>query len=91
MTAATPARIALKVTVLDTWQPLHLVVPADESVAALKARALAACAIDHDRASLYEVKVGGAAVQDESRTLASLGVVDNAALIVLARRRRAVR
>jgi hypothetical protein len=91
VTAAAPGRLALKVTVADTWQPLHFAVPGDETVAALKARALSACAIDHDRSPLYEVKLRGAAVRDESRTLASLGVGEGAALVVLPRRRRVVR
>ena len=91
MSASVRPRLAVKVTVADTWQPLHLLVPADESVAALKARSLAACAIGHDRSPLYEVKFGGAAVRDESQTLDSLGVSDGSALVVLARRRRAVR
>jgi hypothetical protein len=91
MTAHAPVRLAVKVTVADTWQSLHLVVPGDETVAALKARALSAYAVDPDRAPLYEVKFGGAQVRDESRTLQELGVPDGAALVVLARRRRAVR
>jgi hypothetical protein len=90
MTAAL-ATMAVRVTVADTWQTLTLDATPDMTVAGLKARALTACHIAPDRTSRYEVKHGGAPVRDESRTLGSLGVRDGSAVIVLAKRRRAVR
>ena len=81
----------LKVTLADTWQPLPLSADANEPVARVKARVLAASAIDAASAGDFEVKFGGALVRDESRTLAEIGASDGAALIVLPRRRRAVR
>ena len=85
------AVLRLKVMLADAWMPLLLEVPASETVARLKARALEAAAIGEEQAAEYEVKFGGALVRDESRTLGALKVPDNAALIVLSRRRRAVR
>lgn len=89
MKAAAPIR--LRVTVGDTWMPLALDASADETLASVKARALAASRIDPSHAALYEVKRGGARVADESASLGALGVESGAPLIVLARRRRPVR
>jgi len=89
MTTATALEI--RVTVGDTWMPLLLPAAPGETIAAVKGRALAAqhiAAALHDR---YEVKVGGALVRDEARSLAACGVRHGSALIVLARRRRPVR
>ena len=83
--------LRLKVMVSEVWLPLLLEVPSDTSVAALKANVLDEATIGAANAAEYEVKVGGAQVRDESRTLAEVGVGDGAALIVLLRRRRAVR
>ncbi len=85
------ASLALKVTVADTWRPLQLSASPDETVGQLKVRALTAEAVEADRAGEYEVKFGGALVRDESQTLAAAKVPDGGALVVLARRRRAVR
>jgi len=89
VSAATALR--LKVMVADAWMPLLLEVPPTETVARLKVRALEEATIDAATAAEYEVKFGGAPVRDESQTLRALGVPDGAALIVLSRRRRAVR
>jgi hypothetical protein len=81
----------IRVTVGDTWAPLALRVNPDETVAAVKARALAAQGIAAPRHARYEVKLGGALVRDESCTLAAGGVRPGAALVILSRRRRPVR
>jgi len=91
MTAAAKAALALKVTLGDTWRPLQLSAAPDETVAQLKVRALAAETIAAERAGEFEVKVGGVLVRDESLTLVAAGIRDGGALVVLARRRRAVR
>jgi hypothetical protein len=83
--------MTIKVTLLDTWQPLTFDLGASDTVAGLKARALGAAHLPADRADGYEVKFGGGRVKDESRTLGSLGVEEGSAFIVLARRRRPVR
>jgi len=81
----------VKVRLGDTWQELDLATSGDETVAQIKARALAAQKRPASSAGAYEVKFGGALVRDESRSLKSVGVVDGSSLIVLARRRRPVR
>lgn len=93
MTAAAAASsvMKLKVTVADTWEMFVLDAAPDQTVAGLKARALTAARIALPRADRYEVKFGGAKVKDESRTLGALGARDGSAIIVLAKRRRAVR
>ena len=83
--------LRLKVMVSEVWLPLLLEIPSDTTVAALKARVLDEATIGAGNAGEYEVKVGGARVREESRTLAEVGVGDGASLIVLLRRRRAVR
>ena len=91
MTAASPTRFSVRVTVADAWRSFALEATAGESAASLKTRALAEAHIDASRAALYQVKVGGALVQDESRALAGLGVTGGTSLVVLSSRRRAVR
>lgn len=91
MMAVSTALLSLRVTVGDTWLPLPLEAAPNETVGRVKARALAACGIDAARAGEYEVKLGGALLPDERRTLEALGVKPGMALIVLARRRRPVR
>ncbi len=85
------ANLALKVTVGDTWRPLRLDASPGETVTQLKVRALAAEAIAAERAGEFEVKRGGVLVRDETQTLAAAGIPDGGALVILARRRRAVR
>ena len=92
MTAA-PAggQLRLRVTVADAWQIVPLSMPPDGTVADLKSRALAGAGVAAHRAEEFEVKVGGARVPDERQRLDAAGVGDGAALVVLPRRRRAVR
>ena len=89
--SAAAAALPLRVTVGDTWQPLPLSAAPTETVGQVKSRALAACGIDASRAPAYEVKLGGAHLPDERRTLEALGIKPGTALIVLSRRRRPVR
>jgi len=83
--------LALKVTLADTWRPLQFSASPEETIAQVKLRTLAAESVEAGRAGEYEVKFGGALVKDESQTLAAARIPDGAALVVLARRRRAVR
>jgi len=89
--SAAPTMLALRVTVGDTWTPLAMEASSDETVAALKERALRAFHFEAGRADAYEVKHGGAAMRNETLSLRSSGIGDGAALVVLARRRRPVR
>jgi hypothetical protein len=82
--------LALRVTVLDVWDEFRLSVPDATTVATLKARVLAEARVIRDP-DAYQVKFRGAAIVDESKTLVQLGIVPNAALIILSRRRRPVR
>ena len=91
MTPAVAGPMTVRVTVADAWQTFALEAGLGESAASLKLRALASARIDASRAALYEMKLGGALVRDESRPLAGLGVRTGASLVVLSRRRRPVR
>ena len=91
MTAAAAGTLTLRVAVADAWEVFTLEAGPGETIGAVKRRGLEAAHIDPARAGLYEVKVGGALVADETRTLANLGVPDNAPLVILFRRRRPVR
>lgn len=83
MTATLPVRV----TVLDTWDDVALDLAPETPVAELKRRALDASRVRR-AADEYEVKYLGATVLDETASLASVGVVANAPLIVLPRHRR---
>ncbi|HXY20900.1 MAG TPA: hypothetical protein VEH83_12970 [Gemmatimonadales bacterium] len=83
--------LRLRVTVADAWQVCPLEAKANEKIAALKQRSLAAVHIGPSRAPDYVVKFGGALIGNEASSLAELAVPDGAALVVLPARRRAVR
>ena len=72
-TAGRDARITLKVTVGDTWQPLMMDVAPDDTVNAVKLRALADQRIPAEQAVYYEVKLGGALIRDESESVKAAG------------------
>lgn len=80
----------VRVSVLDTWDEVALDLAEDTTVAQLKAEALRRARVMKDPAG-YEVKFRGAELIDEGQALAQAGVVPNAALIVLPRRRQPVR
>ena len=82
--------LPVRVMVQDAWDQVALDLPAATPVAEIKRRALE---LTHTRGDPddYLVKFRGAEVLDESRSLAEAGVVSNAALIVLPRRRQPVR
>jgi hypothetical protein len=80
----------VRVTVQDTWDEVPLELAPSTPLAEVKRRALAATRVTHDPAE-YIMKFRGAELLEESRSLAEAGVVPNAALIVLPRRRRPVR
>lgn len=84
------ALLPVRVRVLDAWDEVALELPSDATVDQLKARALASFRNRSDPSG-YVVKFRGAELIDESETLEAAGIVPNAALIVLPRRRRPVR
>ena len=82
--------IPVRVMVEDAWDQVTLELPPAAPVREAKQRALA---LTHTagRPEEYLVKFRGAELFDESKSLTDAGVVANAALIVLPRRRRPVR
>ncbi len=82
--------LPLRVMVQDTWDEVHLDLPAATSLAEVKRQALGATRTAGDPAA-FMLKFRGAELRDESISLSSAGLVPNAALIVLRKRRRPVR
>lgn len=82
--------LRLRVTVQDAWDEVPLDLPSGTSLAELKRAALDATKVRRDPDE-YVLKFRGFELFDESRTLGDAGLVPNAAVIVLPRRRRAVR
>ncbi len=80
----------VRIMVQDAWDQVTLLLPPAASVRDAKRQALG---LTHTAGAAddFLVKFRGAELFDESRSLADHGVVPNAALIVLPRRRRAVR
>ncbi len=91
MTAPVKTTLRLRVTVADTWEVCSLEARKNESVGEVKRRALEVAHIDPTRADRYQVKLGGALVRDEGRSLVDEHVPDGGALVVLSARRRAAR
>jgi hypothetical protein len=92
LTAGIAERFAVRVMVTDAWDQVFLAAGPETTVADLKRQALTR-ALKQAAPPLgeYMVKFRGAAVLDESTTLATLGAGANAPFIVLPARRRAVR
>lgn len=84
------APIAVRVKVEDAWDEVFLELPDGTPLSELKRQALEMTHVTRNP-SEYLIKYRGAAVSDESRSLAQAGLVPNAAVIVLARRRRPIR
>ena len=84
------APLPLRVMVEDVWNEVLLELPNTTPVGEIKRQALAATRVRRDP-SHYVLKFRGAELSDESRSAADAGLVANAALIVLGRRRRPVR
>ena len=86
MTAAVPVRVKVE----DAWDEVFLEFPDGTPLSELKRQALELTHVTRNP-SEYLIKYRGAALSDESRSLAQVGFVPNSALIVLAKRRRPVR
>jgi hypothetical protein len=82
--------LPLRVMVEDAWDEVFLELPDQTPLSELKRQVLELTHVARP-ASDYLIKYRGAAVMDESQSLAAAGLVPNAPLIVLARRRRPVR
>jgi hypothetical protein len=81
--------LSLRVKVQDIWDEVRLEAPPSADVADVKRRALRASRIGRDPEA-YVLKYRGAELSDET-SLADAGVVPNAGLIVMPRRRWPVR
>ncbi|MGH7656628.1 MAG: hypothetical protein ACREL6_00235 [Gemmatimonadales bacterium] len=82
--------LPVRVTIHDTWEEIPLAMPGSTPVGEVKRRALSEAGVIRDPGE-YVVKFRGAHLSDETRSLAEHNVLPNAALIVLARRRRPLR
>lgn len=81
--------LSVRVMVQDVWDEVRMSAAASSSLGDLKRRALAVTRVMRDPDG-YVVKFRGAEVADDA-TLDEAGVVPDANLIVLPRRRRPVR
>jgi hypothetical protein len=82
--------MAIRVRVHDSWEGVGLEVDGATTVGQMKRQALTDARRPGDPDG-YQVKFRGAALLEEAEPLASAGVVPNAELIVLPRRRQPVR
>lgn len=80
----------LRVRVLDTWDEYTFRIAPGASVGDLKRDVLKQAGVRTDP-DQYEVKYNGARLDEPGRPLAELGLPENAAVIVLPRRRRPAR
>lgn len=82
--------IPLRVMLTDVWDEFHLDLSPETPLSQVKQRVLDLGNLPADPAK-YMIKYRGAQLVDEASSLADLGVVRNAALIMLPRRRQPVR
>jgi hypothetical protein len=82
--------MTVRVKVEDAWDEVFLQMPDGTPLSELKRQALELTHVTRSP-SEYLIKYRGAALSDESRSLAQVGFVPNSALIILAKRRRPVR
>lgn len=82
--------IPIRIMVHEVWDEVEFDFPAATPVAEVKRRALALTHVG-EPADIFEVKYRGGSILDESVSLQDAGVVPNAGLIVLRRRRSPVR
>lgn len=79
----------LRVTVLDAWDAIPLLLSGQTSLAEMKRLALDAARVI-DPPSDFLVKFRGTELRDESQSLADAAIPTGGALIVMRRHRRAV-
>lgn len=86
MTSTLPVRVMVQ----DAWDEVRLDLPESTPLSEVKRRALELTHVTADPDG-YVVKFRGAELRDEARSMKESGLVPNASLIVLPRRRRPVR
>ena len=82
--------IPVRVMLTDVWDEFRLELPTETPLSSVKQQVLDLGRLPADPAT-YVVKYRGAQLADEAKSLAELGVVKNAALIMLPRRRQPVK
>ena len=80
--------LAFRVQFYDLWDAIEVIAAPTESVAVLKARALAVLAPDVQYPDDVVVKLRGIEIRDERRSLAEVGVLDGSTVLLHARRKR---
>ncbi len=83
-------RVTLRVRMHDSWDDITLSLPAATPVGAVKEQVLDVVG-EQDAPDEFVVKFRGIEVRNEAASLADADIPDGAALIVLRRRRRAIR
>jgi len=91
MAAPGAASITVRVEVPEVWDVVRIAVSPDESVRALKARAITAAYPAEGDPDELVMKLRGFDVLDEGMSLASTGAVDGSTFLLTHRRRRPVR
>ena len=82
--------LPVRVMLTEVWDEFRLDLPPETPLSQVKQQVLNLGRLPADPAK-YVVKYRGAQLSDETRSLADLGVVKNAALIMLPRRRQPVK
>ena len=82
--------LPIRVTVLDTWDEIHVSAPLSLLIADLKRAALEKARVV-GAPEQWLVKYRGAEVPEGGTTIAQAGIEPNGALIVLRRRRQPIR
>jgi hypothetical protein len=91
MAAPGAPSITVRVEVPEVWDVVRMAVSPDESVRALKARAITAAYPAEGDPDELVMKLRGFDVLDESMSVASTGAVDGSTFLLTHRRRRPVR
>jgi len=84
-------RIALRVQLAEAWDMIRVETPASESVATVKAEALAALGPADAPVDAFVVKLNGFEVLDENVSVADSGATNGSTFLLSYRRRRPVR
>lgn len=82
--------IPVRVMLTEVWNEFRLELPSETPLSQVKQQVLDLGRVPADP-SKYMIKFRGAQLTDEAKSLADLGVVKNAALIMLPRRRQPVK
>ena len=83
--------ITIRVEMPEVWDVVAILVSPNESVVAVKIRALEALFPEFDHHEDFVVKLRGWEILDEAASLADAGVIDGSILLLTHRRRRPVR